>query len=321
MGELVRAGHHEGPERLSQGAAVDLYAAVLAGRKAHTVRAYAGDLRDFAIHLGAASPAAGLELLVSLPHGRANAVALGYRADLIGRGLAASTVARRLAALRSAVRLAGQLGRVSWRLDVEPPKASAYRDTAGPGPDGWRRLLDSAKARAHDGTSKGLRDLALIRLLHDLALRRAEVLALDLADVDLAAARPVASVIRKGKTDPQALTLPRPVVAALTAWIRVRGESPGPLFVALDRARSGGRLTGRGLAKVVAELGRAAGLSRPVRPHGLRHAGITAALDRTGGDVRAVARFSGHAKLDTLLIYDDNRRDLAGQVSGLVSDE
>jgi integrase/recombinase XerC len=68
-------------------------------------------------------------------------------------------------------------------------------------------------------------------------------------------------------------------------------------------------------------MGQRAGLSRRLRPHGLRHAGITTALDRTGGDVRAVARFSGHKKLDTLLIYDDNRRDLGGQVAGLVSDD
>ncbi len=54
-------------------------------------------------------------------------------------------------------------------------------------------------------------------------------------------------------------------------------------------------------------------------PHGLRHAAITEALDLTGGDVRKVQRFSRHRDLQTLTIYDDNRVDLAGEVSKLVA--
>jgi integrase/recombinase XerC len=320
MSELVPAGEGAPLPLPLSSVAADLYSAVLAGRNARTVQAYAGDYADFARFLGVASPGAALDALIALPPGQAHALAIAYRASLVERKLAAATIARRLAALRSAVKLARQLGRVSWSLEVEPPAVSAYRDTAGPGPDGWRRILDAAKAAAHDGTAKGLRDLALVRLLHDLALRRAEVLALDLADVELAGPRPVARVVRKGQTDPQPLTLPRPVVSALSAWVAVRGDAPGPLFVRLDRAGAG-RLTGHGLEKLLRRMGQRAGLSRRLRPHGLRHAGITTALDRTGGDVRAVARFSGHKKLDTLLIYDDNRRDLGGQVAGLVSDD
>ena len=35
----------------------------------------------------------------------------------------------------------------------------------------------------------------------------------------------------------------------------------------------------------------------------------------TSGDVRSVRRFSRHAKLDTLMVYDDNRADLAGEIA------
>ena len=52
-----------------------------------------------------------------------------------------------------------------------------------------------------------------------------------------------------------------------------------------------------------------------VRPHGLRHAAITEALDLTKGNVRAVQRFSRHRDLRTLTIYDDNRQDLAGEIA------
>jgi integrase/recombinase XerC len=67
----------------------------------------------------------------------------------------------------------------------------------------------------------------------------------------------------------------------------------------------------------VGGLGTKAGLT--VRPHGLRHLAITSALDLTKGDVRAVQKFSRHRDMRVLNTYDDNRRDLAGDVARLVA--
>jgi integrase/recombinase XerC len=53
-------------------------------------------------------------------------------------------------------------------------------------------------------------------------------------------------------------------------------------------------------------------------PHRIRHSAITAALDATNGDVRKVQRFSRHKKLDTLMIYDDNRSNMQGEISDLL---
>jgi integrase len=66
-------------------------------------------------------------------------------------------------------------------------------------------------------------------------------------------------------------------------------------------------------------LGAKAGLT--VRPHGLRHLAITTALDRSNGDVRAVAKFSRHKDLRALSRYRDNRPDPAGKVAALVAAE
>jgi hypothetical protein len=63
----------------------------------------------------------------------------------------------------------------------------------------------------------------------------------------------------------------------------------------------------------VRQLGEGAGIR--ARPHGLRYAAITEALDLTGGDVRKVQRFSLHRNLNTLQRYDDNWQDLAGDVA------
>ena len=71
------------------------------------------------------------------------------------------------------------------------------------------------------------------------------------------------------------------------------------------------------MARLVAAVGREVGLE--VRPHGLRHAAITAALDATGGDLRKVARFSRHLDIRVLNHYYDNREDLGGEVARLVA--
>jgi integrase/recombinase XerC len=72
---------------------------------------------------------------------------------------------------------------------------------------------------------------------------------------------------------------------------------------------------------MVQTLSRRAGLKNRTRPHGLRHQGITRALDLAGGDVRKVQRFSRHAKLETLLKYDDARRDDAGHLAAALGDD
>ena len=297
-------------ERANKAAA--LVASFLAGRNERTLRAYRNDLEDFRSYLKAGDVDEAARILLSRGHGEANALVLAYRADMVGRKLQAATVNRRLAAVRSLVKLARTLGMVPWSIEVENLKAQAYRDTRGPGRQGFRRLMEEAGRRTD---RKALRDRAILRLLHDLALRRAEVVALDMEDVDLESGS--VTILGKGRTQKERLSLPEPTKAALASWIDARGTAPGPLFLNFDRAGKGERLTGTGLYLVVRDLGRKAGLT--VRPHGLRHAGITEALDLTNGNIRAVQRYSRHRDMRILNLYDDNRTDLGGDVARLVA--
>ena len=109
-------------------------------------------------------------------------------------------------------------------------------------------------------------------------------------------------------------TLPVPTLEAIDGWLALRGQvthdDEPALFVSASRFKPGRRITGRGLYRVIRSLGDAAGVR--ARPHGLRHASITAALDTSNGDVRAHAR---HANPQTTMRYDDNRQDLAGKVA------
>ena len=119
-----------------------------------------------------------------------------------------------------------------------------------------------AAAREKAGTPKGKRDLALVRLMHDLGLRRGEVVALDLADVDAEAG--TVAVVGKGKSEKVNLTLNAPTAAALADWVAARGDWPGALFVRLDRAAGPGppgRLDAGNVARVSHGLGRRAGVA------------------------------------------------------------
>jgi integrase/recombinase XerC len=252
-------------------------------------------------------------LLITAAQGEANAIAHAYRIHLVERGLQAATINRRLAALRSLAKLANTVGLIPWRLSVESLKSQAYRDTRGPGGDAYKEVLAYA-GRQRSG--KAARDVAILRLLHDIGLRRGELVSLNLEDVDLERS----SVMVKGKARTQAspITLPAPTKATLAAWIAERGSEPGPLFTNLDRARKGsGRLTGAAIYQLVSGLGENVGAT--VRPHGLRHLAITRALDAFKGDVRKVAQFSRHRDIRVLTTYDDNRVDAAGEVAAAVA--
>jgi integrase/recombinase XerC len=120
-------------------------------------------------------------------------------------------------------------------------------------------------------------------------------------------------VIGKSQKTRERVSLPPATAQALRAWLEARGAGQGPLFVALDLAHRGHRLTGQAVYGVVRGLGDRAGLR--ARPHGLRQAAITRALDLTGGDVRAVQRFSRHREVRVVQRYNDCRRDLAGEVA------
>lgn len=288
----------------------------LAGRSPQTLRAYAGDLESFGSFVGVPAAEAA-ERLITLASGEAHELVLAFRVHLEELELAPATIARRLAALRSLVKLAKQLGWCTWSLEIEAPRVETYLDTRGPGAGGVKRIL--AAIEKLEPQPLRARNRAIVRLLHDLALRRSEVVSLDLAHV--APSIDSIEVLGKGRRSRQRLTLPTPTRRALAAWIAIRGDRPGPLFTRLDQAAAAPtRLTGDSVYKLCGRLGVEAGLDRRLRPHGLRHTAITSALDATRGDVRTVQRFSRHVKLETLLKYDDARKDDASAVADLIAE-
>ena len=114
------------------------------------------------------------------------------------------------------------------------------------------------------------------------------------------------------------------LVLSLRSYLRFRGDEAGPLLWNMDPCLGSGaksmdrRLSTRSIQRVVNRASLRAGLDKSFATHALRHASVTAALD-AGLDPRTVMRHSRHARLDTLLLYDDRRNDSAGEVASAVA--
>jgi len=291
----------------------------LAGRTGATLKAYRQDLEDFQAFTRDNSMIGAAERLLSSGQGRANLLTLEYRNHLLGRGLSAATINRRLSALRALVKMARMVGSVSWSIDVPQIPSTPYRETRGPGRDGFRSLL--AAIGAND-TPSTRRERALLRLLYDLGLRRGEVVSLDIADLDLA--QKTLQVKGKRRTEKETLSLAPPTAEAIALWLEIRpGPPSGPLFVNFDRARKGdGRLSDNYVYQIVRRLGVEAGIK--ATPHGLRHTAITEACkaaQAAGIGLEEVLQFSRHKNVNVLMIYRDQERNVQGQLATLISED
>lgn len=303
-----------------------LVEAFLTGRTEATRKAYAGDLMAFGRFCGR-GPVEAIDGLIQLDGGPANELVMRWRNAMVDRGLSPATIARRLAAVRSIVRDGRTLGYCTFSIEIRDPEVQKYRDTRGPGLEGWRAMRTTAEALAErkpEGTShphQAARDLALVRLIRGLALRRSSAVRIDLADLELSAEKSTVWVYVKGKRDKVLRTIPPGVVGDLRRWLDLRGEEPGPLFIRLDRAAGEwSRISGTTVYNVVRRLGRRAGLKRDVRPHGLRHEAITAAA-RKGYRMDEVQEFAGHSDPRTTSLYIERERDAAGKVAGGIDED
>jgi site-specific recombinase XerD len=127
-----------------------------------------------------------------------------------------------------------------------------------------RRIIDAC---AGDHSFAGRRDEAIVRLLADTGIRRAELLGLTIADVDLDA-----STFRvTGKGDRTRLVATgAQTVRAIDRYVRARAKHPAAETPWLWLSRKG-RLRESGLAELIRDRARQAGIAERVHPHSFRH--------------------------------------------------
>jgi integrase/recombinase XerC len=272
---------------------------------------YQKDIENFLTDIGTE-----LGKFLTLDRHKAFELVSRYKGDLIQKGLKSATINRRLAAIKSLVSFSYNCGHCEFMLEsVKGEKLSSYRDTSGVDSETFKRVLGGI-----DRTSlKGVRDYALLLLLWSNALRRSEVSKANIGDFDQK--ERTLRIFGKGRgNNSEIVSLGSGTVTAIEAWLSARGEvaTDKALFVSVNAGYRDGRLCTQAIYTVVKERCQAAGISKVMSPHRVRHSSITAALEATGGDVRRVQKLSRHSSLNTLLIYDDNRRNHQKEVSDLL---
>lgn len=297
----------------------NLLAELLADKRSENTRiAYERDLRDFFTVTAGQKPTPQLvSEFLALPRFQAIALVLQYKASLIDRKLSEATVNRRLAALKSLVRFAQKVGQCDYSLEeIQGEKITTYRDTSGVSRDAFRLILESINR----ATLSGKRNYAILRLLWDNALRRAEVCKLNHTDFDPDLR--TLKILGKGRgTQQETIGLSHEGAIALSAWLAVHPTpAQAPIFVSLSPTSEGHRLTGQAIYQIVREASQKAGIQKIMSPHRCRHSSITAALNATDGDVRAVQKLSRHSRLETLMIYDDHRQGQQQEVTDLLGE-
>lgn len=157
----------------------------------------------------------------------------------------------------------------------------------------------------------GLRDRALILLGFAGAMRRSELVALTVKDVERHP-KGIVLHIRRSKTDQTGEGYSKAIphgsrlqaVAALDAWLEASGIKEGPLFRAVRREHIGERALRDGeVARIIKRRAAAAGLDPKLfAGHSLRSGYITSASDH-GASLQDIANHAGHEKLDTTRGY------------------
>ena len=210
-------------------------------------------------------------------------------------GLGARSLARRLAAVRTFcdyLLREGQL-RHNPGVDIRAPKAPKRLphtlDT-----DMMGRLLAFEPAGPLE-----TRDLAIMELFYSSGLRLAELLGLDLEDLDLSD-RTVRVLGKGAKT--RVVPVGRAARAALARWLKERGALAGPGQRAVFVGRNGARLGPRVVQRRVAAIARRQGLPVGVHPHLFRHSFATHLLE-SSRDLRGVQELLGHANIGTTQVY------------------
>lgn len=161
---------------------------------------------------------------------------------------------------------------------------------------------------------RGIRDRALLLTGFAGALRRSELVALDVSDLEESAEGFIVR-IRRSKTDQEGVgdfvSIPfgsrlRPV-RALKDWLRAAGITEGPVFRPIRRGGNAvetERLTDRSVANIVKAHAEAVGLDPHVfSGHSLRAGFVTSAL-QAGADVLRVMDVTRHRQVNTLRVYD-----------------
>jgi integrase/recombinase XerC len=271
--------------------AIDKFLQSLRQRNAsvHTLKAYTGDLENFAEYVR-------LRDWRSIDH----LTIRGFLSHVYEKGLGKTSVARALAAVRSFYRWLAQEGVVEQNPAalVSTPKLPKKLPRV-PTIEEMNTVLDGEMPEV---ASFPERDRMLFELLYGCGIRNSELIGINLDDIRLSSE---AILIRgKGKKE-RYVPFGDSVKSALASYLPVRQQRLAERkknTAALLINQRGGRLTTRSVGRIIKKIAVAKGLSPDVHPHTLRHAFGTHMLEE-GADLRSIQEMLGHERLSTTQRY------------------
>lgn len=252
----------------------------------HTLSAYSKDLVDF------------LNFLEEKKCGilEVNYLLLRNYLGHLREKLSKKSVARKLASLRTFYKFLVREGKIkenpallvsSPRLDKKLP---SFLDLPQ-----IEELL-----RLPEPTPSGTRDKAILELLYATGMRVSEIVSLNIWEVDLNSDE--IKILGKGKKERIVLMGKYSQVAIREYLFSSRPHFQKNNEKALFLNKYGGRLTSRGVQRIVEKYIKILGEKKNITPHSLRHSFATHLLER-GADLRSVQELLGHASLSTTQIY------------------
>ena len=263
-------------------------------KAANTVRAYDSDWRQFEEWCWTRD----LEPMPAMPEAVAT-----YLASLAQAGRADSTIGRHLASIAWHHRQAGQVAPQRREQRARPTRKKSAILAAD-----LARMIAVAEGQS----PRAIRDRAVMALGLAAALRRSELVALQLADLELVR-EGLKLTIRHSKTDQegagQVIAVPSGKVLKpgprLNEWLSVRGGEAGPLFYRTDAQglMTKEPMSDRSVARLIQRYADKVGLDPAgVGAHSLRSGFLTEAA-KAGASLPKMQEVSRQKKVEVLLGY------------------
>lgn len=220
-----------------------------------------------------------------------------------GLGLSAMTQSYHLIALRSFLTYCSKRDIETLAPNkIELPR-TAHKQVTFLTPEEISRMVEKINVKGE----QGLRDRAIVELLFSSGLRISELVNLNRDHINIA--RREFMVRGKGQKD-------RPVFISIEAaqhianYLKTRQDNLPPLFISyrdsqpqhLDNSGNFRRLTPRSVQRMIKHYSLAAGITKHVSPHTMRHSFATDLL-MNGADLRSVQSMLGHSNISTTQVY------------------
>ena len=218
-----------------------------------------------------------------------------YAAACFRKGLSSKSIQRRLSAART-----------FFRYLIREKEVRKNPIASVSAPKGKKRLPDNLDADrmarllqiSGDGPIVD-RDRAILELLYSSGLRLAELIDLNLGDVDMHDA--TVHVTGKGNKD-RIVPVGRHALKALRQWAVTRPDLAAADEKALFVSNRGSRISSRSVQSRVKHWAKKQGIDTNVYPHLFRHSFATHMLE-SSHDLRGVQELLGHANISTTQVY------------------